>query len=104
MPVKRARRRYLSFTVNSGGQAPQRDVHDAIQGSVQELYGVIGLSKIDPVLIEYDEASKAGIVRCSHDNLRKMRASLAYITRIGGAGASVTVKKVSGTIKSLRRT
>ena len=80
----------------------EREVADAIRGGVLRLYGVHGLSLIEPVLVEFEEESQTGILRCSHIHLRRMRASLAYMTEIGGSAASFRVLRVSGTIKALR--
>lgn len=102
MPVRRVRRRYLRFRVASERSYREQDVADAVQRGVFRLYGVHALSQIEPVLIEFDEEGQTGILRCSHLYLRKMRASLAYITSIGGSAASIHVVRVSGTIKALR--
>ena len=102
MPVRRFRRRYLGFRVASERRHREREVADAIRRGVLRLYGVHGLSQIEPVLIEFEEESQTGILRCSHIHLRRMRASLAYMTEIGGSAASVRVLRVSGTIKALR--
>lgn len=102
MPVRRTRRRYLSFQVSSDQRHSEQEVADAIQKGVLRLYGVHGLSQIEPVLIEFDEEAQMGILRCSHRQLRKMRASLAYITSIGCHSASIHTAMVSGTIKALR--
>ena len=102
MPVRRVRRRYLRFRVASERRYRGQEVADAVQRGVLILYGIHGLSQIEPVLIEFDEDEQTGILRCSHLHLRRMRASLAYITSIGGSAASIHVVRVAGTIKALR--
>lgn len=102
MSVRRVRRRYLRFQVASERRFSKREVADAIRRGVLRLYGVHGLSQIEPVLIEFDEEEQTGILRCSHLHLRRMRASLAYITSISGSSSSIRVVKVSGTIRALK--
>jgi len=102
MPVRRVRRRYLLFRVVSDRRCGGREIADAVRESVLRLYGLHGLSQVEPVIIEFDEEDQRGILRCSHRHLRQMRASLAYITSIGGSAASIHVLRASGTIRALR--
>lgn len=103
MPVHRKRRRYLKFWIRGDDAFSVKEVADAIQRSVLTLYGVHWLSAIEPNLIEFDEDSQSGILRCNHSHLREMRASLAFITSIGESKAAIRVERVSGTIRSLKR-
>ncbi len=101
MPL-RVKHRYLDFTILSEGVFGEKDVQYAVSKSVLHLYGLKGLSLITPSLIEFDVKEQRVIIRCSHSHLRLMRASLAYVTCIENVEASIIVKKVSGTLKSLR--
>jgi RNase P/RNase MRP subunit POP5 len=103
MPVRRKRRRYLRIYVTSDRLCTEHEVSEAITNGVLHLYGIHGLSKTEPLLIEFDIDEQTGIVRCSHLNLRQMRASLAYVTNVGESAASIHVLNVSGTIKALKR-
>jgi RNase P/RNase MRP subunit POP5 len=103
MPVRSVRRRYLLFNI-AGERAPvERAVWEAIRDSIQTLYGSKGLSLVDPNLIEYNEATRNGIIRCTHDTERFLRASLAYIVAIQDSPTAIHVMRVSGTIKTLRK-
>jgi len=103
MPVHRKRRRYLKFWIRGDAGFSVKEVADAIQRSTLALYGVHGLSTIEPNLIDFDEDSQSGILRCTHSSLREMRASLAFLTSIGERAAAIHVDKVAGTIKSLKK-
>ena len=103
MPVHRKRRRYLKFWIRGDKGFSVKEVADAIQRSTQVLFGVQGLSTIEPNLIDFDEDSQSGILRCSHSHLREMRASLAFVTTMGESAAAMHVDKVSGTIRSLKK-
>jgi RNase P/RNase MRP subunit POP5 len=103
MPVRLVKRRYLLFKVTSEATPDEKTIWEHLRNSVYMLYGAKGFSLIDPNLIEYDEKTKAGIVRCTHDTDRFLRASLATIVAISGSPAALRVQRSSGTIKSLRR-
>jgi RNase P/RNase MRP subunit POP5 len=102
MPVSRARRRYLAFKVHSEKRVDQPEMWNIISTEVRYLYGVKGSAEADPRLIEYDPSTCFGVLRCSHNYLREVRAALAHVTEIGGDIASIQVLRVSGTIKTLR--
>jgi len=101
MPVKTVRRRYIAFKVE--GEASKREVEEAIRGSVERLYGLNGLWKLEPTLIEFDERRRVGIVRCNHRWLPWMRAALTAITEVEGKPIALHVLRVSGTLRALRR-
>ncbi len=103
MPVRSIRRRYLGFGIVSEGRFTSEEIADVVQKAALKLYGVQGLSRISPTLIEFNEENQTGIIRCSHKYVRMMRASLAFTTEIGDQAASILVRSVSGTIKSLRQ-
>lgn len=98
----RRRHRYAAFRVFSPNSPGEKEVHEAVQRSVLELFGVYGFSTIKPKIIEYDVDKSEGIVRCSHLHLPLLRASLAYITTIEEKPAAFIILKVSGTLKTLR--
>jgi len=102
MTLSRIKRRYLSFNIFSDEVFNEKEVQDAVFESILQLYGLKGLSLIAPTFIEFDEKEQRGIIRCTHSYLRLMRASLAYVTSIRGSEVSIIVKKISGTIKSLK--
>ena len=102
MPLEPIRRRYLAFKVE-GETVKRRDLEEAIKGSVERLYGLNGLWKLEPTLIEFDEHQRIGIVRCNHRWLPWMRAALTAITEVEGSQVALYVLGVSGTLKALRR-
>lgn len=102
MPIRRVRHRYLKIRVVSEQRYSMHEVDDDIQRGVLRIYGVRGLSEVAPMLIEFDEEEQTGILRCSHLRMRRMRASLAYITSMHDSAAAIHVVRISGTIKALR--
>ncbi len=103
MPVRSVRRRYLLFSVTIESPIVEKAIWEAIRDSILTLYGSKGLSLIDPNLIEYNEAAKSGIIRCTHETERFLRASLASIVEVSGVPTAIRVQRVSGTIKTLRK-
>lgn len=99
----RRRHRYAAFRVLSSTRIGDKDVREVIQRSILELFGVYGLSTIEPKVLEYDEKQGGGIIRCNNLHLPLLRASLASITTIDDKPVSFFVLKVSGTLKALRR-
>ena len=103
MPVRGIRRRYLLFNVSIESTPIEKEIWETLRDSILTLYGSKGLSLIDPNLIEYNEATRNGIVRCTHDTERFLRASLAMIVNISNTPVAVRVQRTSGTIKALRK-
>lgn len=103
MPVRNHRRRYLAIRVYSDHSHSEEELANAIEEKIRFLYGVKGSSDTRFRMIEYSREEGRGIVRCSHDMLTEMRATLAHVSAIGDKPASIQVLRVSGTIKSLRR-
>ena len=103
MPVRGIRRRYMLFNIATDYSPVERDIWETIRDSILTLYGAKGLSLIDPNLIEYNRETRNGIIRCTHDTDRFIRASLASIMNVSGEPAALRVQRTSGTIKALRR-
>lgn len=98
----RRRYRYAGFRVLSSAHLEEREVREVIQRGIIELFGVYGLSMIEPKVIEYDLERSTGIIRCNYLHLPLLRASLASITAVGEEPLAFLVLKVSGTLKALR--
>lgn len=95
------KRRYLALRVDSGESPSQKEVMDALWGSILKLFGEYGASKVGLAFISYDFNSRVCIVRATHTEVEKLRAAAAAITRIGDAAASMHVICVSGTLRAL---
>ena len=80
-----------------------KEVVDTVQRRVLDLYGFQGLSKIEPVLIDFDKDTQTGVLRSNRDGVLSLRAALTLITEIGGTPAAMRVYRTSGTIRSLKK-
>jgi len=103
MPVRSSRRRYLWVRINPSSQYDQKTVDQVIDEKLHFLYGVKGALQVNYKLIEYTPSSCDLILRCSHNRVYEMRAALAHISEIKEAPVRLDVKRVSGTLKSLRK-
>jgi RNase P/RNase MRP subunit POP5 len=85
----------------------KRDLLKEIWDSLYALYGDVGASESKAWLIEYhkseDSNSGIGILRCAHNKVEEVRASLACIHSVNDTRVSIRVIKTSGTIKGATR-
>ena len=100
--MKRVKRRYLAFHIDSDGAPSRKEFMDAVWSAVAKLYGEYGASLTSLSLIDYDGEKKTGVIRTSLATVNLVRASLASILSVVGKEATVHVLAVSGTIKALR--
>jgi ribonuclease P/MRP protein subunit POP5 len=105
-PSLRERRRYLLFEVTSERELDKRELLKEIWDSIYSLYGDVGASESKLWLIAYhvreNTNRSVGILRCAHDRVDEVRASLACIHSVNGARAGIRVIKTSGTIKGVK--
>jgi ribonuclease P/MRP protein subunit POP5 len=106
-PSLRERRRYLLFEMVCEREIDKRDFLKELGDSIHSLYGDVGASKIKLRLIKYhtreDTHAVVGILRCAHDKVEEVRASLACIHSITDARVGIRVIKTSGTIRGATR-
>jgi ribonuclease P/MRP protein subunit POP5 len=99
--MKRVKRRYLALQLEMEGVPGEKELMDALWGSVARLYGEVGASLTSMALTRFDVSRNVAVVRTSLETLDIVRASFACITSVAGKEASVHVLAVSGTIKAL---
>jgi len=99
--VKRAKRRYLAVQLEMDGIPSDKELMDAVWGSVVRFYGEVGASLTYMTLISFDVSCKVAVIRTSLEMLDSVRAALACTTSIAGKNVAMHVLSVSGTIKAL---
>ncbi|XHH10005.1 MAG: Rpp14/Pop5 family protein [Candidatus Bathyarchaeia archaeon] len=99
--MKRVKRRYLALQLELEGVPGEKELLDALWGSVARLYGEVGASLTSLALISFDASRNVAVVRTSLETFDMVRASFACVTSVGGREAAVHVLAVSGTIKAL---
>jgi len=97
------RRRYIAVKINNAQTIKKEDVYIAVWNSLLRLFGEYGASRTDLRLIEYDPENREAVLRCSHEALPLVKASITCVTQIGGKPAAIHIQLVSGTLKTLRR-
>ncbi len=100
---RRERRRYLALEVQSEQPLNERTVMDAVEASVQRLFGEYGASQANLKLIKYIPQKSQLVIRCSHKALEKVRAAIASTLEINKKTAAIHVVGVSGTLKALSK-
>ena len=103
MPVRSVRRRYLWIHIETDTKLNETNINEMIEAKIRFLYGVNGLVELNYKQIEFLPEKNSAIIRCNHNRLSEMRATLASITDVDGNPCRVDVKLVSGTIKALRK-
>ena len=100
---RRERRRYLALEVQREQPLNGRIVMDAVEASVQRLFGEYGASQANLKLIKYIPQKSQLVIRCSHKALEKVLAAIASTIELNGKTAAIHVVGVSGTIKALSK-
>jgi ribonuclease P/MRP protein subunit POP5 len=100
----RGRRRYIAYEVVSEEKVLIDDLMNTIWHTVLNFLGEHGTSKTDMLIAKdtYDENKQMGLIRCSHDNVEQIRASLALIERIGDVRVVFKVLGISGTMNAAK--
>ncbi len=102
MPVRDVRRRYIYAKIESEESIAGSFFRSALDEKVHFLYGVTGATAMNMRVIEWNDENQVAIIRVNHNRLNEMRATLAHISEIGGVDLRVDIKRVSGTIKTLK--
>jgi len=106
-PSLRERRRYLLFEMIGEREIDKRDLMKELWDSIHSLYGDVGASEFKLQLNRYHTREGThrvvGILRCAHDKVEEVRASLACIHSITDARVGIRVIKTSGTIRGATR-
>jgi ribonuclease P/MRP protein subunit POP5 len=101
--MMRLRQRYLAIRLLTEESMPSEErFRSVLWTELQNLYGELGVSKIGFWVIIYHPELKAAIIRCQHDQVRALRATLATITRVGSTSLIFHVVGVSGTIRKAK--
>ena len=112
LPSLRERRRYLLFELMGEREIDKRELMKELWNSIYSLYGDVGASESKLWLIEYhrledrkEEESTliVGVLRCAHNKVEEVRASLACIHTVNDARVGIRVIRTSGSIKGASR-
>ena len=94
-------RRYFLVKIVSQQPVSQEQFGNALTDSVRRYFGEMGMCKIDPRLIRFDEKESKAVVACKKEGVVEMEAAIGLISEVSGAAIAPITTKMSGTIKSL---
>jgi RNase P/RNase MRP subunit POP5 len=95
------RKRYVLFEY-SGPDMPADELKRGLYNEAMKFFGELGISYAGIKLLEYDENTKQGLLRCERSYLDKVLGFLALVSSVNSKQARLKSLKSSGTIKSLK--
>ncbi len=101
-PTLRMRKRYIAFEIISEKDIDYAEFSTAVWNSMLELFGEKGTAESHVWVIKNLYDGKKGILRCKHDLVEQVRASLAFIKMIGDSKVIIKILGVTGTIKTCK--
>lgn len=101
--VMREKRRYCNFKIVSDASVSGQQVAHALRNAVVQHIGATGAASAGFLVMEFDEESQKGILRCTNKELERVRSSLAMVTEIDSKRALVHITDVTGTIKKAKK-
>lgn len=91
----REKKRYIVFEVN--GNLSKKMVFDSINNSLKEFLGILGLSKVNPVVMSDKFNGTRGIIRINH------RFKDEVIVALGLSNMKIKIITVSGILKKAEK-
>jgi ribonuclease P/MRP protein subunit POP5 len=97
----REKKRYVAFEVLSKDTMDIDSIKKAIEGSLKEYTGLLGMSKANLYVLKdkWNSNKNRGILRVNNKMLNELKASFALINEIGGKKAKIHAIGVSGILK-----
>lgn len=97
------KKRYLLVQVDCEGKLDERQAKHALYEAVFSLLGEGGAADAGVKLIEWNMERQEAMVLCKNTALEEVVAALALKRFFEGKGIALRVKRVSGTIKALKK-
>lgn len=103
-PSMRTKRRYIIFEILSEQPVDYNDIVSSVWNALLGFLGESVTSEARIWIIQnlYDIKNQRGVIRCKHDSVEHVRASLALIQMIGETKSIVKILGVTGTIKAAK--
>ncbi|MBW6462387.1 MAG: ribonuclease P protein component 2 [DPANN group archaeon] len=103
-PTMEIRERYIIFSIVSENKYSLENTVKTIWSSILQLFGEVGSSEFNVWIPSnlYNENTNTGIIRCSHNHVQQVRASLALIKSIDNKPLIFKTLGVTGTIRSAK--
>lgn len=103
--MKLARKRYILTRICGEKAATITGEQFAVTiiAAVRKYFGEIGLSIINPRLIQFDPQSRTAILACEKNHEEGLHAATALIKEIDAKPVAILTVNTSGTIKGLSK-
>ncbi|MBN1159939.1 MAG: hypothetical protein JXA43_01735 [Candidatus Diapherotrites archaeon] len=102
IPTAKPKTRYLGFKIDFKDIINPAEAKIVLDSAIMSYLGQLGFGKAAPQLIEFKD--NIGILKVNNDSVNLVRASLALVNKIHNKQGSISVEKVSGSLKALRGT
>ncbi|HIH30819.1 TPA: hypothetical protein HA243_05445 [Candidatus Micrarchaeota archaeon] len=99
-PSGRFKRRYVSFSLSVAGMPPSTDAaRKIIHEHFLSFYGELGISELAFKLVEYDQKSGRGIIRCARGGNDKAIFCMACMHEWEGKTCRLEPITTSGSVR-----
>lgn len=100
--VLKLKKRYIVFQVKSSESLSEKDVNGGLYYFFLKFFGEYGYSKLAYRLLQYNEKTNLGLIRCERSSLYDLLGALALIENLNGKKTRTIALASSGTIKTLK--
>ncbi len=102
-PTMRGKKRYVLFKLFAEKNFDSRSIERGIFSVFLSLFGSSGVAKQNLRLIQFNNGTNIGILRCSLPCLNEVKTGLLFLKTINGIAVIPKIASVSGSIKKLRK-
>ncbi|VVB98563.1 Ribonuclease P protein component 2 [uncultured archaeon] len=96
------KKRYIVFKASAEAALSGEDVKSGLYAFLLKFFGEYGYSKLAYKLLQYEEKTGFGLIRCERSSLHEILGALALIENLNGKKARTIALASSGTIKTLK--
>ena len=96
-------RRYLLVKVVCENKLTDQQFYEVLHSTLRKYFGELGLTRIDPKVMRFDSDSATGIVSCERGGTADLASAIALVTKISELPLTLTILRVSGTLKGVRK-
>lgn len=104
LPTLRTKKRFIKFHVISDKKFEAKELSELLVEELSLMLGALEFSKGGVWFMResFDEKKQEGIIKTSTKAVRKVRGTLALITRLGNNKVKIKTVKTSSTLKGLK--
>jgi RNase P/RNase MRP subunit POP5 len=99
-PSERFKKRYVSFALSVAGSPPgYQEAKKIIHEHFLSVFGELSISQLAFKLVEYDQKSGKGILRCARDRADEAILCMALLSEWEGKECRLEPLSTSGSVK-----